>query len=360
MEVKSGNVYDYLAWRGDLSFAKSEFNAVDGLIFTMFSYIPYQDYGDFKGKTLREAITALQGIPAKEKMRIIYTVQDTVAAFLDEAVTSHRFCDIKLLDYVDEYREDRDEQFAAITLQLPDNTIYIAFRGTDDSLVGWKEDFNLAFINGIPSQIAAANYAQKIYDTYRMPLRLGGHSKGGNLSVWAGAHLSPMAKDQLLQIFSFDGPGFLDEFLESQKYQDIQNKILSFIPESSIVGILMGHCDYLVIRSTNLLVFQHDPLSWNIIGNHFEYVQERSEAGKKMEEMVNHLLTTMDKEEVSSLVDKIFDILEDTDAKTLEDLKDQKLKLFATIPKLIRLKKGTIRHRIAIDLNKMLSLVNKI
>ncbi len=333
MEKGVGNLFDYIAWRGDLSFDQSEFNAVDGLVLAMFSYIKLKGHGDFAGQSLKQAINAIKDVPVKEKIMIIGFVQESTDKFIKEAVKSKRFKDLKIIDYVDEYNEESTKQFAAISFKLPNNTIYIAYRGTDDSLVGWKEDFNMAFINGIPSQVAAAQYAQQIYDKYELPIRLGGHSKGGNLAVWAGANLSSNAKEKLLQILSYDGPGFLDEFLESDGYKAVVDRIISYIPESSIVGILMGHCDYLVIKSSTHLMLQHDPLSWNIIGKRFDFASDRSQSGKKMDAMINNVIKDMDKTQVSELVDKIFDIVSETNAKTLDDLKSKKMNLLKAVSK---------------------------
>jgi len=335
MQNSVGNLFDYIAWRGDLSFKQSEFNAVDGLILVNFSFIRFKNPENFIGKTLSQAINGIKDVPVKEKIMIVGLVQETTYKFLEEAVKSKRFKDLKILDYIEEYNEESTKQFAAISFKLPDNTIYIAFRGTDDSLIGWKEDFNMAFINGVPSQIAAAKYAQQIYDKYELPIRLGGHSKGGNLAIWAGANLSSNAKEKLLKILNYDGPGFLDEFIESDGYKAVVDKIISYIPESSIVGILMGHCDYLVIKSSSHLIFQHDTLSWNIIGKRFDFATERSQAGKKMDVMINNIIKDMDKTQVSELVDKIFEVVAETNAKTLDDLKSKKMNLLKAIAKQI-------------------------
>lgn len=336
MEKSVGNLFDYINWRGDLSFTQSEFNAVDGLILCIFSYFQFEKHEDFKGKTLAYAINALKEIPFDEKIKIFCIVQETIDKFLQKTVKVNRFKNIVILDYDYEYNEETTEQFAAVTLKLDDGSIFIAFRGTDDSLVGWQEDCNLAFINGVPAQLSAAKYARKICEKYKCPIRIGGQSKGGNLAIWASADLPSEAKESVLRVLSYDGPGFLDEFLESEGYKQIKDKILSFVPDSSIVGILMGHCDYLVVKSSAHTVFQHDPLTWNVIGNRFEYAPERSQTGKALDAKINNFIRTMDKKHMSDIVNNIFETMSENDVKNLDEIMDKKLNMVKALSEIVK------------------------
>jgi len=339
MEKSVGDLFDYINWRGDLSLKQSEFNAIDGLILSLFSYLQFEEHEDFREKTLKYVITALKNVPVREKMKIIFSVQKTSDEFLRKTVKMKRFKDIAVRDYTYEYDEETKQQFAAVTFQLEDGSLYIAFRGTDDSLVGWQEDCNLAFVNGVPSQLSATKYAQKIYDTYRCPIRLGGHSKGGNLAIWSAANMTEAAQRSIKGVFNFDGPGFQNEFLESDGFKRVKDKILSFVPESSIIGILMGHCDYLIVKSSAHSVLQHDPLSWNIIGKRFEYATERSRSGKELDSMINGFIRNMDKEQVAGTVNKIFEIMSETNIRTLDDMMTKKREVLKVLPKLMAVKK---------------------
>jgi len=335
MQNSVGNIFDYLAWRGDLSFEQSGFNAVDGIILAVFSYFKFEYCRDFRGKTLQYAVNAMKDVPVREKMMIVYLVQETSSKLIEATIQSKRFKDIRILDYIEEHHEETLKQFAAVTFELPDGSVYISYRGTDDSVVGWKEDLRMALISGIPSQLSAAKYAQDIFEKYRRPIRMGGHSKGGNLAIWAGAHLSDEGKEALLQVFNYDGPGFLDDFLESECYRSIIDKIYSYIPESSIVGIMMGNCGYFIINSSSHMLFQHDPLTWCVIGKHFDYVTERTAYGNRMEERINGIIRDMSKEQIAELVDKISDAIDDSNVKTLDELKFHKFRLIRTVLRLI-------------------------
>jgi len=227
-------------------------------------------------------------------------------------------------------------QFAAITFLLPDNTGVIAFRGTDTSLIGWKEDLNMSFISGIPSQIKAAEYSADIMDKYRISFRLVGHSKGGNLAVWASAHLSKTQKKRVLAVYSNDGPGFNDDFLDSDIYKEVREKIFSFVPESSIVGVLLSHDEFTTISSSSASVLQHDPFSWIVQGRTFIYNNARTASGRQMERVINAWIKSMSPTERESFIESVFDLLGSSNAKTLEDLDKGKIKTLFSMQKTYR------------------------
>lgn len=335
MEERFGNLFDYLAWRGDLTFRQSRFNAVDALILSIFSYSNYPDFGE-KIK-FRDAVQALSQQSPEERFKSLSTMWDNCQLFSDQAAHSRRFRNLLMTDYVVSFSEQREKQFAAVTFHLPDGTVFLSFRGTDNTLVGWKEDINMSFTNGIPAQLEAAEYAESIARKYGQRMRLGGHSKGGNLAVWAAAHLSPESKKLLLQVYSNDGPGFVKDFIESEDYHSIQERILAFVPEASIVGVLMSHCDYLTIKSTNLSIMQHDPFSWEIIGTHFLYETTRPEHVKQLEKSINGMIASMSPEQMESFSERIYDLLSADNSKTVNDLRKNPIQhLTVTVPKVIK------------------------
>ena len=164
---------------------------------------------------------------------------------------------------------------AALTVLLEDGSAFLAFRGTDGTLVGWKEDFNLSFLDVVPAQLEAADYVQTFAAGFSGPLRLGGHSKGGNLAV-AGAALAGMkARDQIRSVWSFDGPGLNAYLLARPGYSELLTRIRSFVPKSSVVGLLLAHEEpYTVVDSDQEGLFQHDPYSWQVQGPGFVRLEE--------------------------------------------------------------------------------------
>ena len=221
-------------------------------------------------------------------------------------------------------------------------------------MVGWKEDFNMCFTDEIPSQIEAAKYAAAVAKDLPMSLRLGGHSKGGNLAIWAATHLSVEQQERILTVYNNDGPGFSEKFINCEMYRNIRSKIRSFVPESSIVGVLMEHDKYKTIRSSNPLVLQHDPFSWVVLGTHFVYDDARSFSGRRFEKAINTWILSMSAKEREELVENVYDILVSSNAKTIDDIDKAKLKSFLCMHRTFRemgIKKQT---QLMLSLSKVL------
>lgn len=333
---EKNTIFDYLDWRGDLTFLQSEFNEIDALIFSVLSYLNFSCLNDTNILSLKEAIEQIELLPDDLKYEGMRLIMPSVVELGKKSALTNRFCDIKVCNFMDIIDEEREIQFAAVTFLLPDQTAFIAFRGTDNTLIGWKEDFNMSFTNGVPAQLEAAIYAEKIASQINIPFRIGGHSKGGNLAIWAGAHLSPQYKSNLIQIYNHDGPGFNQAFLNSDSYLEIRNKIISFVPESSIVGVLMAHDEYTIIKSSNPAFLQHDPFSWLLLGTRFLYDSKRSNSSKQLEKLINSWMESLTIEEREAFVDNVYEILTSSNAKTLDDLDKKKLRSLFHMQKAFR------------------------
>ncbi len=198
---KKANVFDYIEWRGDLSFQQSAFNEIDGLILSIFAYLDFSFVGS-EIVFFRDAVRKINVMPDEQKFDGPGIIMEDVVSLANAAANSERYSNMGVYKFVDITDEELEIQFAAVTFLLPDTTVFISFRGTDNTLVGWKEDLNMCFIDGIPSQLEAAKYVNAIAQEIDMPLRLGGHSKGGNLSIWASAHLNTKHKQRIINIYS--------------------------------------------------------------------------------------------------------------------------------------------------------------
>lgn len=327
MAHKKTDVFDYLEWRGDLSFEQSEFNEVDALILSIFAYLDFSCTQEWEEYPFPEAIEEICLLPDEIKYAgPTVTIMRSVVKLAKKASLTKRFCDMKISGFVDITNETREIQFAAVTFLLPDGTAFVSFRGTDNTLVGWKEDLNMSFIDGIPSQLEATKYVERLLKKSDKQIKLGGHSKGGNLAVWAAAHQQPEYKNRITRIYSNDGPGFSENFLESQIYQEIRDKILLFVPESSIVGVLMAHDHYTTIQSKYPAVLQHDAFSWIVLGSHFVYDKERTKSGMHFERVINSWIRSMSPQEREEFVENVYDIIIASNAKTLDELDKKKLK----------------------------------
>ena len=321
----SGNVLDYLNWRGDLTFAQDSFNEVDNLVLCIISYINFRRFDDLKTTDPARAV-ALPEVAARlteEDEQLGLSELDYIP-LMRLAAETERFREVRMFGFTHEYDEVKEMQFDAVSYLLPDDTLLVSFMGTDTSLVGWKEDFNMSYLPAVPAQIRAAAYTEEIAAACPdRGLRIGGHSKGGNLAAWAAIHISAPLQDRLLAAYNNDGPGFSHDMVDSAAYRRVADKLHTYIPESSIVGILLEHAeDYAVIDSSNRSIMQHEPMSWNVEGPRFVHLGQRSPMGKVSDDLLRQWIGSMTPQEREQFTDALFDILSMSGkTRTLEDLR---------------------------------------
>lgn len=322
-------VADYLTWRGDIPFSVDPFNEVDNLVLCIVSYINFRRFPELLTRNPREAVL-LSDICQK------LTVEDeqlglsqlSYIPVVQQAAQTERFAGTRMFAFEDRSDEEAQMQFAAVTFLLPDKSVFVAFRGTDTSLVGWKEDFNMSYLESVPAQVRAAEYTAEIMRLCRFhKVRIGGHSKGGNLAAWAGLHLPHRDYGRLLAVYNNDGPGFSRSMTERPEYALLKDKLHTFIPESSIVGVLLEHCeDYTVIASTARSIMQHEALSWCTERNRFIHLEERSTMGRRSDDVLRDWIGSMTPQERKDFTDAFFEILSmGGKARTLDDVQEMGL-----------------------------------
>ncbi|MBS7387883.1 MAG: DUF2974 domain-containing protein, partial [Eubacteriales bacterium] len=247
------NIMDYIQWRGDLTFSERPFNEVDGLIFAELSYV---DYSNIVPNTVVEGITLKRAAEEyflkypDSRGRLGIVVPDSIHDLLRAAGNSERFGSVVLSGYVAETSEEKEEQFSAVTFTIGDGIRCIAFRGTDDTIVGWKENFNMCYMFPVPAQSDAANYLNMVAADWNKDLIITGHSKGGNLAVYAAAYCLPEAQEHITAVYNFDGPGFPTSQITLENYGRIRGLMTTLLPEADIVGILLDHEDqYHAVKS---------------------------------------------------------------------------------------------------------------
>ena len=245
------NIFDYLEWRGDLKLSASSFNSVDSLILSVLSYVPFDGIVPPElgrdGMTIAEAAEAFADSGVKRPG--VRNEQDV--KLLSALAASDRFGDMRLTGYVNSVDLEKEKQFSAVTVLMGRGRAYVAFRGTDLSLVGWKEDFNMSFRCPVPSQEAATEYLDRAAARLRGRLYVGGHSKGGNLAVYASVFAKRRTRKRLLGVYNNDGPGFNASVLERKEYVEMQDRLYAFIPQSSIIGMLLEHAErYTIVHSS--------------------------------------------------------------------------------------------------------------
>ena len=331
------NILDYIKWRGDLDFLSSEFNEIDNLILSQLVYVDFDKIISDSNRntvTLREATTLFLTKHNEDKIVLGALLPKEIVTLLKLAADSIRFGNLKLSCYINYIDREIQEQFSALTFELNDG-LFIAFRGTDDTLVGWKEDFNMCFINPVPSQEESVKYLDYVLSIYAKSLgkiRIGGHSKGGNLAVYSATFCSKKFKKRITAVYNNDGPGFNDSMMKNPLYREILNKVTTFIPQTSVVGMLLEHEEpYIVIYSKAKGLFQHDVFSWQLMGKSLSRTY-LSESSRFLDKTLKNWLANMDNLQRMHFVDILFEILSSGEIETLSDFeKNFKIKKFFEI-----------------------------
>lgn len=353
-ETTENNMLDYMAWRGDIPISTDGLNEVDALIFSTIAYLNLPDETRDHVMSLKEIADALGQIPVEDRPEGPELIMDSAYELIRQMADSKRFGDVTATGFVNEIDEELEMQFSAATFMLPGDITYVAFRGTDNALIGWKEDLSLSFMDEIPAQTEAASYAKKAFEGRSGSFYICGHSKGGNLALWAAAHLDASEKEKLVAVYNNDGPGFSTDFLDRKEFLDIQDKVHSFIPESSIVGVLMDHDDYEIVSSSSKTVLQHNPFSWNVLGTEIVKSESRSRSGRTLDHTANAWIRSMSKEEREDFVDTLFEILmAGDDVQTLGDLDKNKLKSIGAMQRKLREMEPERRKQLKESLNKI-------
>ena len=307
------NLFDYLAWRGDLPLSAVGFNEVDGIILARFAY------ADFENAALLQRGEA----PLGEVAQVLaeqQTEETEDTALLRALAQSERFRLLRLSAYENRFDAESQTQFSAVTVRLTETLSYLAFRGTDTTLVGWKENFNMAFLCPVPSQREAADYLARAAEREGR-LILGGHSKGGNLAVYAAA-----MGERIEAVYNYDGPGFDISVLRTEGYRQILPKVHTFVPQSSIVGMLLEHQEKItVVHSTRANgIQQHDVCSWEVQPRGFLCMEETTSSSRFIDATVSAWLAEIDFAQRKCVIDTVYGALGQTNAKTLQELSERR------------------------------------
>ena len=326
------NLMDYLDWRGDIMLAVSPFNEVDALILAELSFVDFEgivpppELG--RGLPLNEAAEAFFARHGGRDVDMGVLVPDGISQMLRKLMASPRFCGMTLNGYEALLDDEVEEQFSALTIDLGNGSIYISFRGTDDTIIGWKEDLNRSFLEEIPSQKQAVDYVARIARQYpEKTIRIGGHSKGGNLAVYSAAKSSGDIQERIIAVHNNDGPGFIWDISKTPGHKRIAGRIHTVLPQTSVVGMLMEHeKHYQVVYSTYDGLYQHDGFSWQVKGTQFVHLDDFSREGKLVDEALSSWADSLNTQQREALAEALYSVFTATGAKTLSELNEEKLK----------------------------------
>lgn len=305
------------------TFDVRSFCSVDSLILSTVAYIHFPDiFSELEGwKGIR--LQKLYCAEHFEEMFHGFSMAADTQKLFTALAASPRFRDIRIMGYTEQFDPVAEKQFSAVTFQLKPDLCYIAFRGTDSTFVGWKEDFNMAFKVPIPSQEEAVRYIEKAALYCPGKLYVGGHSKGGNLAVYAAAMCRENVQSRIERVFSHDGPGFLAETLAGREFQHISSRIEKTIPQSSIVGILFeDQEDYRIVKSNQVGgILQHDQFTWLLENDDFIYLEELTRDAKYTDRTLKDWLNRISEEDRERFVDSLYSVLNTNELATLEDFR---------------------------------------
>lgn len=303
------DVLDYLHWRGDIRFSQLGVNDVDALIFSILSYIRYDGIVTedlWVSKPLSTVVKTILALPDPQKRLRV----EKDLSLLEKVAKSERFSQVGVTFYRDVFVPEEETQFSAVTFLLDDGSAFLAFRGTDSTLVGWKEDFNMSFQRSVPAQRLAQEYVQRFAAFSPAVLRLAGHSKGGNLAVYAGAKCGELVQNRILEVYNFDGPGFMQSMMTDAGYVRITSRVKNLVPQFSVFGLLLEREEnQTVVLSNAVGLLQHEPYSWAVSGKHFAPGQELAEGSRFLDRTFTAWLAGLTNEERGEFFDSVFGLL---------------------------------------------------
>lgn len=325
------NILDYITLRKDLSFSKCPFQEIDALIFSELAYIEWNGIVEAPIALSEACIRFFQ-----ENTGTDFTLKYAYSLHLPQLVkklrNTIRYQHVELLEYQSIFDEIQEIQFAAVTFRLEDGSLFIAYRGTDSSMIGWKEDMRMTYQDEVPSHQLAWKYASEIYDRYFMrtniwgrkqpmkaSLYIGGHSKGGNLAMYAAMRDKQM-QQSITKVFNFDGPGFRPSFYERVDVSVIIGRIQSYVPKDTIIGRLLEHKEAVtVIDAVESGLTQHDAFHWNVEANGFVKADHWSEESDQIQETIDQILMSKDDEHRKLYIDVMFHVLDRLEIRQITD-----------------------------------------
>lgn len=318
---------DYVDWRGDLSFEVSPVNEVDEFIFACIGKPDFTGIvpPDSCSVSLASAVNAYFAMHGDESLGLVASTQ--ILPVLRKLAVSERYRNIRLSGFVNKVIPSLTEQFSALTVHSPDGINYVSFRGTDDTLIAWKENCELAVREYVPAQRDALAYLEWAADVYEGPIVVCGHSKGGNLAMYAACMAPAYVQDRIIEVYNYDGPGFMPEFLETGGFARMESRIVTMVPYKSIVGMLLTQVGRLVvIQSESSGVSGHDGFTWDVDRSGFIHCNELSNTSRIFGAAIDEALADRDIDERRELIEEIFDVLGSTGAFTLTDFSEQSLR----------------------------------
>lgn len=316
------SIIEYLKNYGNVPFAELPMSDVDSLVLCQLAYLKFD--GIVSSVHENGPSISLQEIVRHKDFDKLFAderYEEQNRALFQAAVSGRRFCTMRLNCYINVIEKEWETQFSAITYLLEDGTLYIAFRGTDETIVGWKEDFNMAFLSPVPGQAYSVKYLNMVMGRLYKPFYIGGHSKGGNLAVYSAMKCIPRVQDRILKIYSMDGPGFRPGVLEECGYDKIADRVVKILPHSSLVGMLFEKdIHYITVESRRFGLAQHDPYNWLVEDDHFVLAEDIYASSRIRDNTINEWIYSLDQKQLQLFVDTLYQVITASQADNLIEL----------------------------------------
>jgi hypothetical protein len=317
-------IIEYSLMNAHKDFNAMPFSKVDGLIFAQLAYLDFDTFVPEKQLFARGITFAT--IAEQDGFENLFPLERTARKNLllfNSMAYSKRYGKVRINYHENIFDPQNAIQFSATTFLLPNGDACISFRGTDSTITGWRENFDMLYNDTVPAQILSAKYLNKIAPKIKGKITVVGHSKGGNLAIYAGVMCSPKTKEKIVEIKSFDSPGFTEKFVSSQKYIDTESKIIKFVPEESMIGMLLNDTDtYRIVKSEGEGIHQHDPFLWFVENNDFVTGEKINTKAKFVTATFREWVGNFTPEQRELFVDGIFDIIQATNAQKAESFID--------------------------------------
>ena len=328
------NINDYLLWRGDIELdSKYKFNEVDSMIMARVSYLRFDKIKMEEKETIETISNKMEVLDNEE---FLYNGDKELIRNLGQ---SNRFKNMIVTDYIKTNEKETEKQFGAVTIHLSDKEMYISFIGTDSTVYGWKEDFNMAFMDSVPCQIEGKEYVEKIAEKYpNKKIRIGGHSKGGNVAIYSTITAPKEIQDRIIKVYNYDGPGFNKDIISKYKTSEVLKKVETYLPQDSIIGRIMTHQEKCTISlSIEKGIYQHDIYSWQVLGNELIKSEGLTNASEIFSKTLTEWLESTTNEQRKIFFDGIFEVIYSTEADRFKDIQKN---ISANISKIYKTYKG--------------------
>ena len=317
-------VFDYINYYKNKDYDECPFNDMDNIIFSIIAYLPLDNI-EKPSITINE-ISKILG----QKQTNIRSMKKVALKVLENIKDSPRYSNIIISKYISILGET---QFSAMTIRYKEKECYVAYRGTDNSLIGWRENLELGYKYPTNCQKYAIDYLKNTITPKDKIIYVGGHSKGGNLAMTAAMETTNTIFNKIKTIYNNDGPGFKKEEYNSEKYNKMQTKLKTFIPEESMVGVLLlSNEKYTIVKSKDHGPYQHYPSNWLCFGQFLE-PGKLSKYSKKIQKQINDYIKETADENKKLMVDTLFDVLEKQNIKYFYEVKNISFKEFSDLIK---------------------------